>query len=294
MQSSLARVGKSVSELASQLASSAAKTRTIEVEHLAKIYLTQTKKVWAIRDITFAVNKGEFVALVGPSGCGKSTVLNIIASFLAPTEGAIRVNGRLVKEGLIPEGLGYIFQKDTVLPWYTVRKNIGLGLRYRGISPKIIDEKVEFLLQLAGLQGYGDVYPHQLSGGMRQRVALLMTLACEPQIVLLDEPFGALDTHTKVLLHRELLDIWGKLGQTIVMVTHDLDEAVSLSDRVIVLSSPPSSVILDHRIDIPRPRDVFTIRETAAFAEHSQVVWRVLGREFKHTGMAVESGVQFQ
>ncbi len=261
----------------------------IEIEHLAKVYLTRTKKVWAIGDVSFRVNKGEFVSLVGPSGCGKSTILNIIASFLGATEGKIRVNGSPVKEGKIPAGLGYIFQKDTVLPWYTVRKNIGLGLRYRGVSEIRIEEKIDSLLQLAGLHGYGDVYPHQLSGGMRQRVALLMTLACEPQILLLDEPFGALDTHTKVLLHRELLDIWGKLGQTVVLVTHDLDEAISLSDRVIVLSSPPSSVILDHKVDIPRPRDVFTIRETEAFAEHSKVVWRVLGREFKHTGMTQET-----
>ena len=267
------------------------KQNMIEVDHLAKVYLARTKKVWAIRDVSFTVNEGEFVCLVGPSGCGKSTVLNMIASFLAPTEGEIRVNGKVVKEGVIPEGLGYIFQKDTVLPWYTVRENIGLGLQYRNISRKKIDEKVDALLELASLQGYGEVYPYQLSGGMRQRVALLMTLACDPQIVLLDEPFGALDTHTKVLLHRELLDIWGKLGQTVIMVTHDLDEAVSLSDRVIVLSSSPSSVILDHRIDIPRPRDVFTIRETEGFAEHSKVVWRVLGREFKHTGMMEESGV---
>jgi NitT/TauT family transport system ATP-binding protein len=259
----------------------------IDVEHIAKVYLTKTKRVWAIRDVTFSVQKGEFVSLVGPSGCGKSTVLNMIASFLPATEGEIRVGGKVVENGVIPDGLGYIFQKDTVLPWYTVRKNIGLGLRYRGAAPKRIDEKVDSLLELAGLQGYGDVYPHHLSGGMRQRVALLMTLACDPEIVLLDEPFGALDTHTKVLLHKELLDIWGRLGQTIVMVTHDLDEAVSLSDRVIVFSSPPSRVILDHRVDIPRPRDVFTIRETPAFAEHAQVVWRVLGEEFRHTSMMV-------
>jgi NitT/TauT family transport system ATP-binding protein len=124
---------------------------------------------------------------------------------------------------------------------------------------------------------------------MRQRVALLMTLACDPKILLLDEPFGALDTHTKILLHKELLEIWGRLGQTIVMVTHDLDEALSLSDRVIVFSAPPSRVLLDHRIDIPRPRDVFTVRETPAFAEHLQVIWRVLGEEFKHTGMMLAS-----
>ena len=264
----------------------------IDVSGVAKVYLTKTKRVWAIRDVTFTVEDGEFVSLVGPSGCGKSTVLNMIASFLAPSEGSIRVSGTTVTEGTIPKGLGYIFQKDTVLPWYTVRKNIAIGLRCKGLPKEKIDQKVDSLLRLAGLEGYGEVFPHHLSGGMRQRVALLMTLAGDPHILLLDEPFGALDTHTKILLHRELLDIWGKLGQTIVLVTHDLDEAISLSDRVIVLSGPPSRVILDHRVDIPRPRDVFTIRETEAFAEHSKVIWHVLGREFRQSAMAVGSDVQ--
>lgn len=264
----------------------------IEVDRIAKVYLTKTKRVWAIRNASFSVEEGEFVSLVGPSGCGKSTVLNMVASFLAPSEGSIRVSGKTVKEGTIPEGLGYIFQKDTVLPWYTVRKNIGISLRCKGLPQETIDQKVDSLLRLAGLEGYGDVFPHQLSGGMRQRVALLMTLAADPHILLLDEPFGALDTHTKILLHRELLDIWGKLGQTILLVTHDLDEAISLSDRVIVLSRPPSEVILDHRVDIPRPRDVFTIRESEAFAHHSKVVWHVLGREFRQSGAALESDVE--
>ncbi len=264
----------------------------INVRGIAKVYLTKTKRVWAIRNVTFDVEDGEFVSIVGPSGCGKSTVLNMIGSFLAPSEGAVRVSGATVTEGIIPEGLGYIFQKDTVLPWYTVRKNVGIALKCKGLPRAKVEERVDSLLSLAALQGYGDVYPHQLSGGMRQRVALLMTLASDPSILLLDEPFGALDTHTKILLHKELLDIWGKLRQTIVMVTHDLDEAISLSDRVIVLSGPPSEVILDHRVDIPRPRDVFTIRETEAFAQHSKLIWHVLGQEFRKAGMTTDLGVK--
>src|SRR5438552_15302511 len=261
----------------------------ISVDGVAKVYVAKAKRVWAIRDVTFDVADGEFVSIVGPSGSGKSTVLNMIASFLAPSEGTIRVAGKTVTEGTIPKRLGYIFQKDTVLPWYTVRRNVGIALRCRRLPKPKIDERVDALLELAGLHGYGDVYPHHLSGGMRQRVALLMTLAGDPDILLLDEPFGALDTHTKILLHKELLDIWGKLQQTIVLVTHDLDEAISLSDRVIVLSGPPSQVILDHRVDIPRPRDVFTIRETHAFAEHSKVIWHVHGNEFRRAGMVVGS-----
>ena len=196
----------------------------------------------------------------------------------------MRVGGVKV-EGRIPPGLGYIFQKDTVLPWYRVRDNIALGLRYRGKSAKEVEDKVAALLALGNLQGFGDVYPHQLSGGMRRRVALLMTLACDPRILLLDEPFGALDTHTKTLLHKELIEIWRKMRQTIVLVTHNLDEAVTLSDRVLVLSSAPSRILLDHRVDIPHPRDVFTVRETPAFAHHFGTLWKVLGEQFKQTGV---------
>ena len=252
----------------------------IEVDRVGQVYLTKTREIWAIGDVSATIKKGEFVSIVGPSGCGKSTLLNIIAGFIAPTTGEVRVDGVKV-ERQIPAGLGYIFQKDTVLPWYRVRDNIALGLRYRGARTQDINAKVESLLVLGNLQGFGDVYPYQLSGGMRRRVALLMTLACDPSILLLDEPFGALDTHTKTLLHRELIDIWRKMGQTIVLVTHNLDEAVTLSDRVLVLSSPPSRVILDHRVDIPHPRDVFTVRETEAFAHHFQTIWRVLGEQFK-------------
>jgi NitT/TauT family transport system ATP-binding protein len=256
----------------------------VEIDAVGQVYLTREREIWAIEEISATVGKGEFVSIVGPSGCGKSTLLNIIAGFIAPTKGQVRVAGSPVQNA-IPPGLGYIFQKDTVLPWYRVRDNVALGLRYRGTPEGEIRERVAALLALGNLEGFGDVYPYQLSGGMRRRVALLMTLACEPSILLLDEPFGALDTHTKTLLHRELIGIWRKMRQTIVLVTHNLDEAVTLSDRVLVLSSPPSRVILDHRIDMPHPRDVFTVRETAAFAHHFQAIWRVLGEQFRLSGV---------
>ena len=256
----------------------------VEIDDVGQVYLTKEREIWAIQDITATIAKGEFVSIVGPSGCGKSTLLNVIAGFIAPTKGEVRVAGVKV-QSRIPSGLGYIFQKDTVLPWYRVRDNVALGLRYRGAPEDEIKEKVASLLALGNLEGFGDVYPYQLSGGMRRRVALLMTLACDPSILLLDEPFGALDTHTKTLLHRELIGIWRKMGQTIVLVTHNLDEAVTLSDRVLILSSPPSRVILDHRVDMPHPRDVFTVRETPAFAHHFQAIWRVLGEQFKTSGV---------
>jgi NitT/TauT family transport system ATP-binding protein len=208
----------------------------------------------------------------------------MVGSFMPASSGRIEVAGQPVLAGEIPKGLGYIFQKDTVLPWFTVERNIGLGLQFRGMPTEQIAERVQRLLTMAGLQEFRGVFPHHLSGGMRQRVALLMTLACEPDILLLDEPFGALDSNTKMVLHNELLAIWQELGQTIMMVTHDLDEAVTLSDRVIVLSAPPSRVVLDHRVTLDRPRDVFSLRQSAEFSDHVREIWRVLGQEFRLVG----------
>ncbi|HEY0295998.1 MAG TPA: ABC transporter ATP-binding protein [Bordetella sp.] len=252
----------------------------IELDGVGKAYQGRNGVTHAVGRVDLRIEAGEFVSIVGPSGCGKSTLLNMIAGFLPTTTGSVRVEGRPVRDE-VPPALGYIFQKDTLLPWFTVRKNVALGLRFHGAPEQDIAPRVESLLALGNLAGFGDAYPHQLSGGMRRRVALLMSLAVDPRILLLDEPFGALDTHTKTHLHRELMDLWRKLGQTIVMVTHDLDEAVTLSTRVVVLSGPPSQVLRDERIDIPYPRDVFTLRETPQFTTHLQGLWSVLGRQFR-------------
>lgn len=257
----------------------------IRLDRVEKTYFGRERDVHAIGSVTATIAAGEFVSIVGPSGCGKSTLLHLLAGFDAPTAGEVKVDDRQVVPGTVPKELGYIFQKDTVLPWKRVRDNIALGLTYRNIGRAAIDRKVASLLKLGSLEGFGDAYPHQLSGGMRRRVALLMTLACEPKILLLDEPFGALDTHTRTLLHRELIGIWRQMRQTVVLVTHDLDEAVTLSDRIIVLSRPPSRILLDHRVDIPQPRDVFSVRDTPAFTENFRTIWRVLGEEFRE-GMA--------
>lgn len=252
----------------------------IELHEVGKAYQTDKGHAWAVGNVSLSIAKGEFVSIVGPSGCGKSTLLNMIAGFLEPSSGTIRVAGKPV-QGKVPESLGYIFQKDTLLPWFTVYRNVSLGLKFQGVPESEIKPRVERLLELGHLEGFAHAYPHQLSGGMRRRVALLMSLAVAPSLLMLDEPFGALDTHTKTHLHRELMEIWSKLGQTVVMVTHDLDEAITLSDRVIVLSSPPSRILLDERIDIPRPRDVFTVRESPEFIRHFQSIWGVLGEQFR-------------
>jgi NitT/TauT family transport system ATP-binding protein len=252
----------------------------IQLDHVAKVYQTDQADTWAIGDVSLSIEQGQFVSIVGPSGCGKSTLLNLLAGFLQPSAGTIRING-LTVNGQLDPSLGYIFQKDTVLPWLTVYGNVALGLRFRKMPEAAIRERVHQLLEMGHLQGFAQAYPHQLSGGMRRRVALLMSLAVEPRILLLDEPFGALDTHTKTHLHRELMEIWRSLRQTVVMVTHDLDEAITLSDRVVVLSSPPSRVLLDETINIPHPRDVFSVRERPDFIEHFQRIWGVLGQQFR-------------
>lgn len=252
----------------------------IVLQGVGKDYAGRTDTRTAVGHIDLTVPDGQFVSIVGPSGCGKSTLLNMIAGFLAPTRGTVSVNG-LPVSGRLPKALGYIFQKDTLLPWYTVRKNIGLGLGFHGIESAQAAARVRDLLEMGGLTEAADAYPHQLSGGMRRRVALLMSLAVEPRVLLLDEPFGALDMHTRAHLHGELAGLWRRLGQTVIMVTHDLDEAVLLSDRVIVLSGSPSRVLAEEVIDLPHPRDVFSVRETAAFAAHTQRIWSVLGEQFK-------------
>ena len=193
----------------------------IELDRVGKAYPARQGVTHAVGEVSLTIGAGEFVSIVGPSGCGKSTLLNMIAGFLPPTAGEIRVDGQRVN-GQVPPRLGYIFQKDTLLPWFSVRKNVALGLKFQGVAPDRIASRVAELLELGHLADFADAYPHQLSGGMRRRVALLMSLAVEPRILLLDEPFGALDTHTKTHLHRELIEIWRTLGQTIVMVTHDL------------------------------------------------------------------------
>jgi NitT/TauT family transport system ATP-binding protein len=232
----------------------------------------------AVASVTFEVRDKEFVALVGPSGCGKSTVLNMIAGLVGPSAGEIRLDGR--QPAGIPPEVGYVFQKDTVFPWRTVSRNIALGLEYRGVPAAERERRVEDAVRLVGLEGFEEAFPATLSGGMRQRVALMRTLVVEPEILLMDEPFGALDTHTKLRLQAQLLALWLARRQTVIFVTHDLAEAITLADRIIVLTSRPGRVKLIHEVKLPRPRDVIRIRETEEYAREFGGLWHVLGEEF--------------
>jgi len=251
----------------------------IAIRDLSKTFAAGSREVPAVSRVSFDVHDKEFVAIVGPSGCGKSTILNMIGSLIAPTGGEILVDGERVGPRAAKQ-VGYVFQKDTVFPWRTVAQNIALGLQYRGLATAEIRSRVTEAVTLAGLEGFEDAFPATLSGGMRQRVALMRSLVVNPEILLMDEPFGALDTHTKLNLHAELLSLWGARQQTVVFVTHDLSEAITLADRVVVMTRRPGRVKLVYDVKLPRPRDVIRLRETAEYLREYGEIWHALGEEF--------------
>jgi NitT/TauT family transport system ATP-binding protein len=231
----------------------------------------------ALENITFQVVEGEFIALVGPSGCGKSTILNLIAGLVPTTYGEVIVDGRHVRG--INHAVAYITQDDNLLPWRTVLANVELPLEFRRVSPMERKQIGKRLLREVGLGGFENYYPHQLSGGMRKRVGIVRTLAYEPQIFLMDEPFGPLDAQTRVLLQDQLLRIWEGSGKTVIFVTHDLVEAIALSDRVVVMTRSPGRIKCEIKIDIPRPRDVFHIHSHPRFSALFDLIWDELKEE---------------
>ena len=255
----------------------------ISVAGLSKTYGAGSRQVTAVDNVSFDVRQGEFVALLGPSGCGKSTILNMVAGLLPKSAGSIRIDAEDVEQGHINRKVGYVFQRDTVFPWRTVEANIGYGLEIAGLPRQQRRDKVESAIETAGLTGFGRSFPRMLSGGMRQRVALMRTLIMEPEILLMDEPFGALDTHTKLEMHKTLLDIWERERQTVLFVTHDLGEALTLSSRIILLSARPGRLKDDFAVAFARPRDAVSLRETPEFARLYTHIWHSLGEEFRRT-----------
>ncbi|CAG1018019.1 sulfonate transport system ATP-binding protein [Burkholderiaceae bacterium] len=230
----------------------------------------------AVRDVTLAVGAGEFVSVVGPTGCGKSTLLNMAAGLLTPSSGELHVFGQPLRG--VNARAGYMFQSDSLMPWRTAARNVMAGLEFRGVADAAA--QADEWLKRVGLGGFGDRYPHQLSGGMRKRVSLAQTLVLDPDIILMDEPFSALDVQTRQLMENEVLDLWAAKKKAVLFITHDLDEAIAMSDRVVVLSAGPAShPIGEFRVDLDRPRDVAEVRATPRFVELHQAIWDVLREE---------------
>ena len=236
---------------------------TLKLEEVSKSFakVENDDVTHALSSVSASMESGEFISLVGPSGCGKSTILRLVAGLIHPTTGAVTVNGREV-EGPGPDR-GMVFQKPTLFPWLTVEKNIAFSLKMQG-KLKGNEDKVERMIKVIGLEDFRDDYPAQLSGGMAQRVALVRSLIDEPGILLLDEPLGALDAFTRMNMQDEILKIWRERQQLAVMVTHDVDEAIYMGTRVLVMDANPGRIIADIPIDLPHPRD----RSSAAFVAY--------------------------
>jgi NitT/TauT family transport system ATP-binding protein len=232
----------------------------------------------AVSDTTLRIRAGEFVSVVGPTGCGKSTLLNIGAGLLEPSSGEVRAFGQPL--GGINTRAGYMFQTEALMPWRSAIDNVMMGLQYRGVPDAEARRQAQAWLERVGLGGFGDRYPHQLSGGMRKRTALAQVLALDPDIILMDEPFSALDIQTRQLMENELLDLWAAKKKAVLFITHDLDEAIAMSDRVVVLSAGPAThPIGEFTIDLPRPRDVAEVRSQPRFVELHKQIWDVLRDE---------------
>jgi len=243
--------------------------------------------VLALDGIDLEVHEGEFVSVVGPSGCGKSTLLSTLGGLLPGFEGEIQVKDHGI-DGPHPD-IGVVFQEDSTFPWRSVLRNVEFGLEMRGVPKEERRRKAEEVLKMVGLEGFKESYPGQLSGGMKQRVAIVRTLVTEPAILLMDEPFGALDEQTRIILGEELLRIQESLGQTIVFITHNIQEAILLSDRVVVLSARPGRIKAVVSVDLPRPRDS-TLLSSDHFTELVGEVWSVL-REESLKGFAQTEGI---
>jgi NitT/TauT family transport system ATP-binding protein len=240
-----------------------------------------SKAYTAVADATLNVARGEFVSVVGPTGCGKSTLLNVAAGLLEPSSGTVEVFGeRLLATQGVNRRAGYMFQADALMPWRTGIDNVIVGLEFRGVPRAEAVGQGEAWLRRVGLAGFGDRYPHQMSGGMRKRLALAQTLILSPDILLMDEPFSALDVQTRQLMENELLALWAEDRKSVLFITHDLEEAIALSDRVVVLSAGPATrPIGDFKVDLPRPRDVQEIRMTPAFLDLHREIWAAMKEE---------------
>lgn len=247
--------------------------------HELNLYFNSTgaKTTDVLKDVNLEIREHEFVAIVGPSGCGKSTLLNIMSGLVKPGTGEVFLDGAPISG--ISTRIGYLSQADSLLPWRTVTENVELGLELKGIARTARKDVARELIARAGLEGFEDSYPYELSGGMRKRVAIIRILALDPEVLFMDEPFGPLDVFTREMLQDDILKLWQETKKTIVFVTHDLAEAITLADRVVLMTARPSTIKAEYHIPLPRPRSALEIRFAPEFVELQKLIWRDLRDE---------------
>ncbi len=260
----------------------------LSIRGLHKEFLSRGSRVLAVENLSLDVEEGEFLTIVGPSGCGKSTLLNSIIGLVRPTSGAIAYRERELR-GINTE-IGYVPQSDYLYAWRTLLKNVAFPLEVRGVDQRTREAKAREYIQRVGLAGFEDHYPHELSGGMRQRANIIRTLIYDPEVILMDEPFGPLDAQTRIILQDQLLQLWREARKTVIFITHDLVEAIALADRVVVMTSRPGATRSVTRVDIPRPRDVFTIHGQEAFRRTYDQLWKELREEVRRSEEWMKNG----
>jgi NitT/TauT family transport system ATP-binding protein len=251
----------------------------ISIARVGHVFRTKGRRVQALLETDLQIHGREFLTIVGPSGCGKSTLMNIIVGLFPPSSGEVLYRGK--RHVGVNRSIGYVTQADNLYPWRTLRQNVEFPLELRMVGKGERRERAERLIHRVGLGGFEDSYPHELSGGMRQRANIIRTLVYEPEVILMDEPFGPLDAQTRLLLQNQLLELWHEERKTIVFITHDLGEAIALADRVVVMSARPGRIKTIAPVPIPRPRDLFEIHADDRFREAYRAMWVSLEDEVK-------------
>ncbi|HEY1294768.1 MAG TPA: ABC transporter ATP-binding protein [Chloroflexota bacterium] len=269
------------------MTSTSSVTPKLELSEISMLYSQRGQRFAALRDVSLQIQKGEFIAIVGASGCGKTTLLRIVDGLIKPTLGQVCVDGKLVTRP--GPDRGFVFQQDALFPWRTVLDNIIFGLEVQGKKKREALQRADELVRLVGLAGFEQHFPHELSGGMRQRANLARALTIDPDILLMDEPFASLDAQTRELMQSELLRVWRSNRKTVMFVTHQIDEAVYLADRVVVMTSRPGQVKAILEVDIARPRDLM-VKRTPRFLELVDVIWKMIEEEVKAALRITESG----
>jgi NitT/TauT family transport system ATP-binding protein len=256
----------------------------IEIRDVSKKFVNKKGTVFTgVTEVNLSIAKGSFVSIVGPSGCGKSTLLTMISGLSSPTTGSVQIEGQTVSD--VQDNMGLLFQKDVLFPWKTVLGNVELPLQFRGVEKREARKRAFAWIERVGLNGFEHHYPHQLSGGMRKRVSMAQTFVYDPEVILMDEPFSALDVHTRNRMENELMEIWSGSGRTVVFVTHDLEEAIALSTHVVVFTKSPGRIKSVYEIDLPYPRNVAEIKFEPKFPEIYQTIWNDLREEVASSGL---------